>query len=156
MMSYTRSDRTGGARSVPSWIAGLSCGLILMVTPATVMLLGVGLAPTLFVRVLDGAADRSAFRAVLLCNATATIGPMIRLWRTGPPDLGRAMSILSQPNVLCLVWLAGAAAWVASELLTMLAGRYFVACDRRHAARLTSEIERLREEWGAEQTMPEA
>ena len=148
MTSHARAASGGARRPAVSWIGGLSCGLILMVTPATILLLVVALAPTAFIRLLDDTKDRVAVRPVLLCNMTAAIGPMVRLWGAGPPDLARAVSILSEPRVLCSAWLAGAAAWVGSELLTLLAQRVLIVRDRQAVARLTSEIERLREEWG--------
>ena len=157
MMSGARlSPAGGGGRPVLSWIAGLSCGLILMVTPATVLLLAAGLAPSILVRLLDDTEDRSVCRPVLLCSVTAMIAPMIRLWRSGPPELGRALSILSEPRVLCSAWLAGAAAWVGSELLTVLVHRCLTVRDSNVAARMTAEIERLREEWGPESERSEA
>ncbi len=147
MMSDTRAAPGGVRRPAVSWIGGLSCGLVLMVTPATILLLVVALAPTAFVRLLDDTKNRGVVRPVLLCNMTAAIGPVVRLWRAGPPNLGRAVSILSEPRVLCIAWLAGAAAWVGSEVLTLLAQQFLIVRDRQAAARLTGEIEKLREEW---------
>ena len=143
-------------RPFANWIGGVACGLALMVTPATVLLLAAALAPTGLVRLLDDAANRGLFRSVLLCNVTAVIGPMFRLWRGGPPDLGRTLSILSEPRVLCSAWLAGSAAWVGCELLSMLSHRCLVLRDQRLAARLTTDIKRLRDEWDLDAERPAA
>ena len=131
-----------------SWWGGLACGAVLAVSPATVLLLGVLLAPALLVRVVDGP-DRQCMRAVMLCNIAAVITPLCTLWRTMPPVLSGAIGLLSEPTAIPTAWLAAGAAWLASELLCVAAYRSMDLRDRRQAARLEAEIAQLSMEWGA-------
>ncbi len=130
-----------------SWWGGLACGVALVISPATVLLLGVLLAPALLVRVVDGP-DKLCVRAVIMCNVAASITPLCALWRSMSPEIGAAVAILSGPAVVPTAWLAAGAAWMTSELLVLATCRWLGLRDRHQATRLQSEIDRLSKEWG--------
>ena len=139
-------DRRSPARRRSSlvWITGLASGAVLALNPATVLLLAVLFAPAVLMRVLDARDEGAAGRAVLLCDAAASIAPMIAAWRSGPPTLAATLAALTSP------WLAASGAWLASETFGLLVYRTLTIRARLATARLDAEIGALREEWGAE------
>ncbi len=145
-----RSLPGSGRRQVRSWGAGLASGGVLVLDPASVVFAAILFAPAILIRLVDDSHDRSAARSVMLCNLAGAVGPFVRLWRIGPPDLARAFAILSDPMVVCVAWLAGAVAWLGSEFLTALAYRSLHVRDARAITKTTAEIDRLRDEWGKE------
>ena len=145
-------DRRSPARRRSSlvWITGLASGAVLALNPATVLLLAVLFAPAVLMRVLDARDEGAAGRAVLLCDAAASIAPMIAAWRSGPPTLAATLATLTSTPIVVLPWLAASGAWLASETFGLLVYRSLTIRARLATARLDAEIDALREEWGAE------
>ena len=136
-------------RRIPAgWLGGLGCGAVLMLDPATVLLLAVLLAPSLLVAVSDDRPGRAGMRAVLLCNAAAAIGPTCHLWQELPPTVAHALALLSGMSAVAVAWLAAGFGWLLSEILVLAARQVLTLRARRERDRLYTEIETLRTEWG--------
>ena len=130
------------------WLGGLGCGAVLMLDPATVLFLVVLLAPSLLMAVADDRPGRGGVRAVLLCNAAATVGPFCRLWQECPPSIAHALAILSGMSAVALAWLAAGIGWLLSEVLVVAARHVLTLRARRARDRLDAEIDALQAEWG--------
>ena len=142
-----KSGKAGG-RGQPSWLRGLGCGVLIMLNPASGLLLAVLLSPSVLMRVLDREPGRSASRVVLLSNLAGSVGAVVALWRGGVPTLASAFDILALPSTLATAWAAAAAGWLGSELASQLALAWLSAGARRQMRDAGAAADRLVAEWG--------
>ncbi len=123
---------------------------MIMLQPATALFLAVMLAPSGLMRIAAERPDRRAATAVLLCDLSATIGPLIRLWREFPPDMARALDLLSGLTGVAWAWLAAGLGWLLTEALIFCAWRWLASQHTREAAEIQRKLDKLIEEWGEE------
>lgn len=129
-----------------AWLQGLLCGVAATLVPGPALLVGLLLAPGLLALMLDQASGKPMARAVLLSGLAATIGPLASLWHGGG-SVGAALTMLGDPGVLGLAWLAGAAGWLASELAPLFLKVMLDGTSAARAAHLKAERADLLEAW---------
>lgn len=135
-------------RGQPGWLGGLGCGVLIMVNPASGLLLAVLLSPSVLMRVLDREPERSASRVVFLSNLAGSVGAVVALWRDGVPTLATAFDILTVPSTIALAWAAAAAGWLGSELAAQAALAWLSAGARRQMRETRIAVDKLVAEWG--------
>ncbi len=151
-MSVRGASRAGGSRHRAGslrWLQGMGCGLLLAVSPATLLLLGGLMAPLGPALLSDGAPGRPVARSVALFGAALSIGPVLRLWRAGAgmPD---ALSLLGDVGVLGAAWAACAVGWLLAELVPVLIRAVLDQHDHAQEAALRAARHRYEEQWGVQ------
>ncbi len=139
-----------GKGNIAIWLQGLACGTCVALAPGPSMLVGVLLAPAIAMLMVDRTPGRPAARAVLLCGAAASVGPLTMLWRMGGANTGNSLAMLSDPAVFSGPWAACAAGWLLTQMLPIGIRVVLEATSLSRAARLRAERERLAAEWGLE------
>ena len=132
----------------PGWLRGLACGVLIMLNPASGLLLAVLLSPSLLMRVLDREPGRAASRVVLLANLAGSVGAVATLWRDGVPALADAITLLAAPTTVAVAWAASAGGWLGSEVMSQIALAWLDARARRELQALRARTEKLAAEWG--------
>ena len=150
-MSVRAASRAGGgsARRAGSlrWLQGMGCGLVLAVSPSTLLLLGGLMAPLVPALLSDGARGRPVARSVALFGAALSIGPVLRLWREGD-STANALALLGDVGVLGTAWAACAVGWLLAELAPVLVRVALDRNDHAQEAALLAARRRIEERWG--------
>ncbi len=133
------------------WWHGMLGGMLLMVSPATALLLAALAAPVLLVLVADTTPRRTLTRTVMLFCVAGAIDPL-RVFLSMGHDLGTAVELLARPATLLLAWAAAGCGWLLDEACSLgatLLTRMKLASQGRT---LEGELTALRAEWelGAE------
>ena len=149
-MKARKSAAPKGKGNIAIWLQGLACGTCVALAPGPSMLVGVLLAPAIAMLVVDRTPGRPAARAVLLCGAAASVGPLTMLWRMGGANTGNSFAMLSDPAVFSGPWAACAAGWLLTQILPIGIRVALEATSLARAARLQAQRERLAAEWGLE------
>lgn len=130
------------------WWGGLVCGAMVVLSPASAMLLLSLVVPVLLVAMLpEGGSGGRVAQAALLFGLAASIHPLELLWQGGA-TLPNAMHIARQPMILFTAWMAVLAGWLIHELAAIvlkLAADLSAASERRAIAASLAELET---EWG--------
>lgn len=142
------SGKGGAGRAGLLWLGGIACGALIVLSPASALLMVSLVAPVLLVALLpeDGPGGR-VMRAALLFGLAASIHPLSLLWQTDG-TLAAAMRLVRQPLILLTSWMAIGAGWLVGELATTilkLMADLAAATRRRVMATALAELE---EEWG--------
>jgi hypothetical protein len=138
----------GGTRRL-YWLQGLLCGGAAVLATPTALLVAVLLAPGLLALLLDRQPGQATARSMLLFGAAALASPLRRLWESGH-SLSVTLTLLSDPIVLGLAWLAAASGWLLNEMAPVLTQFVLEALDKTRARALQAARTRLAEEWGLE------
>lgn len=125
----------------------MGCGLLLAVSPATLLLLAGLMAPLAPALLSDAAKGRPVARSVALFGGALSIGPVMRLWRAGG-DMAGALSLLGDVGVLGAAWAACAVGWLMAELAPVLIRVALDRSDQSQEAALLLARRRLEERWG--------
>jgi hypothetical protein len=129
------------------WLQGLLCGVLAALATPTALVLGVLLAPGLLSLVLDRAPGRPAARAMLLFGLSATVFPLMALWKAGH-TMEVASVLASDPGTLALAWSAAGVGWLLVQLapLAVRLALESIALSRRRRVRALRA--RCAAEWG--------
>ena len=130
------------------WGGGLVCGVILMLTPGSAILVGVLLLPLagLALAMSRNGGGRT-IQASLLFGLASCVHPLHVLWG-GDTTPAAAIALLRQPMVVPVGWIALLAGWLVSELATAalrIQSDIAAASQRR---RMMARIGEIEDEWG--------
>ncbi len=147
------ASRSGAtARDAPGgtglWWGGLGCGAMVVMSPASAILLAALAAPVLLVALLpeDGGGRRVAL-AALLFGLAGSVNPLRRLWE-GDATVSAAIAQIHQPIGLLGAWTAILTGWFVAEIagiVLKLAADLNAASKRRACM---AELAALEDEWG--------
>jgi hypothetical protein len=149
--SQARGGYGGTGRRAGSlrWLQGMGCGLLLAVSPATLLLLGGLMAPLAPALLSDGASGRPVARSVALFGAALSIGPVFRLWRAGA-GMAEALVLLGDVGVLGAAWASCAVGWLLAELVPVLIRVALDQHDHAQETALRAARRRYEEQWGVQ------
>ena len=144
----TKPSKAARSPGAILWWGGLACGAMVMLSPASAVLLLSLIVPVLLVAMLpEGGSGGRVAQAALLFGLAASIHPLELLWQGGA-TLPNAMHIARQPMILFTAWMAVLAGWLINELSAIvlkLAADLSAASERRAIAASLAELET---EWG--------
>ena len=122
-------------------------GPLALAGTATLILIAVGMLPTLVALVVDRSRDKLSAITVGSMNAAGLLVPLTQLW-FGGNDVAQAMSILTRPGNGVIVYGAAAVGWGFDFLIPGLVARALVARRRQRIADLAAGQKTLVEAWG--------
>lgn len=128
------------------WIHGLLCGAFLAWLPGYSLLVGVILAPSLLVYLLDSSRGEETSRVMLPYAFAVLVHPFHLLWMEDG-SLNAAISILMNPFTSIYGWGAAATGWFMLEL-SLVGGRLMRQLKiKRLQGKLARELKDLQDEW---------
>lgn len=140
--------KTGRGSGAMLWCGGLGCGAMVVLSPASAVLLLSLIVPVLLVMLLpeDGPGGRVA-RAALLFGLAASLHPLRMLW-DNDATLQSAITLIRQPLVLLTAWVAILAAWFTAEFSSIVLRLTADLGASTHRRALTVDLAALEAEWG--------
>ncbi|MBB3174300.1 hypothetical protein FHR90_002141 [Endobacter medicaginis] len=144
-----RTAPAPGARRLPAflWLKGVLCGAVLMVSPATMIVIAALFAPLVAIVATDASPSRATTRTAILFALAASLRLLVSLWSSGG-DVATAIAMARDPRSLLCGWLAIGAAWLLLEVISIVLRLAFEISARMAETRHRSEIETLLAEWG--------
>jgi hypothetical protein len=148
MAAATRASGGRGADGKSrGWMAGLACGVLIMLAAPTAALAGVLLLPAILVFALDRLPGRPVGTIVLIAGGAMALSPLLRLWGGGG-DWAVARDLLANVSTIAAAWAVQGAALLAAELAPVIARLAMELRVAAQAAALRSARTRLESEWG--------
>jgi hypothetical protein len=136
--------------SIVLWVA---IPALLVFALPTLVLVVLGLAPTMVAAVIDRRAEKYAAYCVGGFNISGVIPYLFLLWASG--DTMHALgSIVGSPFAWLAMYGAAALGWLANYWTPLIMVRVMSARDRREAAQLRRRQQQILEEWGPEVMPP--
>jgi hypothetical protein len=129
------------------WLQGLLCGVLAALATPTALVLGILLGPGLLALVLDRAPGRPAARAMLLFGLSATVFPLMALWKAGH-TMAAASVLASDPDTLALAWSAAGAGWLLVQIAPHVVRLALEAVALARTRQVRALRARCAEEWG--------
>ena len=138
------SDRSSGFPMVALIFIGVP---IAFAGTPTLLLIVVGMLPTLVALVVDRSRDKLAAITVGPMNVAGLLLPLTGLW-FGPNDIAQALSILSNLANAAIVYGAAAVGWGIYFTVPGLVARVLVDRRRQRIMKMTVELKTLVDDWG--------
>ncbi|WP_428393378.1 hypothetical protein [Lichenicoccus sp.] len=128
------------------WWHGMAAGMLLMLSPATALLLAALAAPVVFAIVADTTHRHTLSRTIGLFVLAGAIGPL-QAYATCSYDMTAAVKILSRPTTIPLTWMMGGCGWLVDEVCCL--GAAFIATMRLAARKkaLEAALSEICKEW---------
>ena len=143
----SRKVQVGGVRSIAQIVFfTLFIGGMLFALP-TMLVLTLGLLPTLVAFVVDIHPRKYAARSVGFLNFAGTLPFLISLW-TGHHDLLSAMRILTDVYAWLVIYSAAAVGWVIYWGMPSVAGFLMEINAARRVRKLDAQRKKLIADWG--------
>ncbi len=139
------TEKAGGSRTA-GYLQGMVAGAAAVLAPPTGLLVAVLLAPGIAALLLDQRPGKPVARTVLLFGMAATVAPLRSLWQLDH-GMAVALSLLSQPAVLAVSWMAGAFGWLLTELIPLVVGLSVSLRLRDQQIKLQRRRKALEKEW---------
>jgi hypothetical protein len=114
---------------------------------STLLLLAVGMLPTIVAVMIDRSRDKLAAVTVGPLNFAALLVPLTQLW-LGANDMTQALAILSRPSTGVIVYGAAGAGWLLYFLVPPVVAKALVSSRQQRIAKLTAEQKALADLWG--------
>lgn len=129
------------------WLQGLLCGVLAALATPTALVLGALLAPALIAVAVDRAPGRPVARSMLLFGLSATVIPLLALWKAGH-TMEAAAALAADPEKLALAWGAAGGGWLLAQGAPMMVRLALDSAAISRRRRLRTLRARYAEEWG--------
>ncbi|MCG8510029.1 MAG: hypothetical protein MI741_12450, partial [Rhodospirillales bacterium] len=143
-----REKREGGSRTnwIAFWIFVLIVGLIWLSLP-TVLMIVVGMPPTLVAWIIDRSHQKSATFCVAGMNFCGLFPHLMDFWH-GTHSLAAAGEIITNVFVLLSIYGAAAFGWMLYVAVPPVVGTFLTVMAQRRVAQLRTLQRQILEEWG--------
>jgi len=125
-------------------------GVLLAALPSVVVII-VGMVPTLVAYIIDLTPGRYAARCVFGLNIAGTVPYLEKLW-SSTNDMPAAVAIVTDVYTWLVFYLAAGVGWMLFLGLPGLVTQFKTYAAKRKAQTLRDRLEELRKEWGKEVT----
>ena len=127
------------------------CGAFAFIIAAlpSVIILVVGMIPTIVAYIIDLTPGRYAARCVAGLNIAGVVPFLNRLWGS-TNDMAAAVNIVTDVYAWLAFYAASGVGWLLFSSLPGIVASFKTYSARRHANALRGRLEELKEEWGDE------
>lgn len=127
------------------------CGFIAFIIAAlpSVVILVVGMIPTIVAYIIDLTPGRYAARCVAGLNIAGVVPFLNRLW-TSTNDMSAAINIVTDVYAWLAFYLASSVGWLLFVSLPGIVASFKTYSAKRSANALRAQLEDLKDEWGDE------
>ena len=151
MAKTSKVRGTGGKPIGRTTALMIVCGGIAFIIAAlpSVIILVVGMVPTIVAYIIDLTPGRYAARCVAGLNIAGVVPFLNRLWGS-TNDMAAAINIVTDVYAWLAFYAASGVGWLLFSSLPGNVASFKTYSARRHANALRSRLEELKEEWGDE------
>lgn len=143
-----KTSSGGGKNTIKLMLAVIGIALAFAVALSSVLLLVIGMAPTLVALGFDRGKTRCAGRSVGILNLCGVAPYVGQLW-IGDHSLDGLGAILLDVNAWMIMYGSAGLGWLLCYSMPSAAAMYLTARDGRRAQQLRSRQKVLIDEWGA-------
>ena len=145
-MSDENSTRTTTkGRAIIVWVIAPLVGIVFF---PTVLLLAIGMAPSLVAFIIDKRPRKMTARAVAYLNFAGALPYTLKLWM-GQNTISGVMELIQEPFALMIMYSAAAAGWALNFIMPPIMSAYLAVQHETKIRSLASRQEKLIKEWGS-------
>ena len=150
-------EEHGGAPRGRAGIAGVVAPLVWIACFPTILLLLIGMAPSIATYVIDKRPRKVTARAIGYLNFAGCLPYALKLW-TGQNTISGVLTLVSDPSALMIMYSAAAVGWTLNFIMAPIMSAYLAVQHEAKARSIGSRQEDLIKEWGSDvkgQFMPQ-
>ena len=138
-------------------LSGRAIGTAVLLLPAiavlmpTIILLGIGMAPTIVAYIVDRTSEKYLSITVGLLNVCGIMPGVVHLW-SGGQSYSSALQIAGDPFTMVIAYSAAAVGWGVYLALPLILAHHYTSTTESRLLRLRSRQDDLIEAWGEEIT----
>ena len=123
--------------------------LIVIISPGSILLLFIGMLPTLVAYLVDSTPGRYAALSVAGMNFCGVFPWVWRLW-TGGNSIAEAIKTMTDPFALLVMYGAAGFGWISFLVVPPIIGAVMAVISQHRIAQLRADQRELIAEWGPE------
>lgn len=147
----------GGAPRGRAVIAWVVAPLVCIAFFPTILLLLIGMAPSIATYVIDKRPRKVTARAIGYLNFAGCLPYALKLW-TGHNTISGVLTLVSDPSALMIMYSAAAVGWTLNFIMSPIMSAYLAVQHEAKARTIGNRQEELIKEWGGDvkgQFMPQ-
>ena len=144
-MSEDPGNVTRG-RAVIAWVAAPLVGIAFF---PTILLLVIGMAPSIVALIIDKRPRKVTARAIGYLNFAGVLPYALQLW-TGQNTISGVMELVLEPTALLVMYSAAAVGWTLNIVMAPIMSAYLAVRYEAKTRSIGSRQEELIKEWGPE------
>ena len=133
-------------RSVIAWVAAPLVGIAFF---PTILLLVIGMAPSIVALIIDKRPRKVTARAIGYLNFAGALPYALKLW-TGQNTISGVMELVLEPTALMIMYSAAAVGWILNIVMPPIMTAYLAVRHESKIRSIGSRQESLLKEWGSE------
>ena len=144
MSDENRTPSTTKGRAVIVWVVAPLVGIVFF---PTVLLLTIGMVPSLVAFIIDKRPRRMTARAVAYLNFAGALPYALKLWME-QNTINGVMELVQDPFALMIMYSAAAAGWALNFIMPPIVSAYMAVQHEAKTRSISSRQEKLIKEWG--------
>lgn len=144
-----QQPRVSARSSLRQLLWALTVALVMIVSFGSVMLLFIGMLPTLVAFLVDRTPKKYSTFCIGGLNFSGVFPSLLDLW-TGPNSIGAAIDYMTDPFRLIIMYGAAGFGWLVFAMLPPVIGAILAVNAQRRVAHLRGTQRELIAEWGPE------
>ncbi len=133
-------------RAVIAWVVAPLVGIAFF---PTILLLVIGMAPSIVAFIIDKRPRKVTARSIGYLNFAGVLPYALKLW-TGQNTISGVMELVLEPAALMIMYSAAAAGWTLNFIMAPIMSAYLAVKHESKARSIGSRQEELIKEWGSE------
>ncbi len=122
---------------------------VIAVLMPSIILLGIGMAPTIVAYIVDRTSEKYQSITVGLLNVCGTLPALVRLWSDGQ-SYSSALQIAGDPFTMLVAYGAAGVGWAIYLAMPVILGHYYTTSTESRLHTLRARQNTLTEAWGDE------
>ncbi len=149
MAETAEKEEASGKRRIGSGMVWLIAGIVLFAFFESIILLLIGMAPTLVAVIFDRSPSKNQTRTVGYLNFAGCLPWVIDYWLVGG-DFVRVFDVFADPMALFVMYSSAALGWLLFFALRPIVGSYLTVAAEIKEKQISRVQQSMEEEWGPE------
>ena len=142
-------QQAGGKARGKVIIAWVVAPMVVFAFFPTILLMVIGLAPSIVAFIVDKRPGKVTARAIGYLNVAGCLPYAIKLW-TGQNTITGVLSLVSEPSVLMIIYSSAAVGWMLNVIMAPIMMAYLAVQHELKIRSIGNRQEQLIKEWGGE------
>lgn len=140
------AESASRSRAIIAWVVA---PLVCIAFFPTILLLLIGMAPSIVAYVIDKRPRKVTARAIGYLNFAGCLPYALKLW-TGQNTISGVLTLVGDPSALMIMYSSAAVGWTLNFIMAPIMAAYLAVQHEAKARSLSSRQEELIKEWGAD------
>ncbi len=133
-------------RAIIAWVVAPLVGIAFF---PTILLLVIGMAPSIVAFIVDNRPRKATARAIGYLNFAGCLPYALKLW-TGHNTISGVLTLVGDPSALMIMYSSAAVGWMLNFIMAPIMSAYLAVQHEAKARSINSRQEDLLKEWGSE------